>query len=239
MKKIIEITDLTKKFDEKVVLNNISIDINEGEIIGLLGVNGAGKTTFLKLLSGLLKSYEGKIEILDMDPWKQRNKVLKNLGIMIENPIFYEHLTVYENINIHLKYMGVERQLNEKIENVLDIVGLMDVRDVIIKNLSLGMKQRLAIARCISHNPKILLLDEPINGLDPIAIKDIRTLFIKLKEQGTSIIVSSHILGELIQTADSITTIANGRIENLGLVYNLKNKHKENLEDFLIERMRG
>ncbi len=239
MKKIIEVNNLGKEFDSRRILNNVSIDIKSGEIIGLLGVNGAGKTTFLKLISGLLEPIEGSVNVLGMNPWNERSKILKNLGIMIENPVFYEHLTAYENIRIHLEYMSMSDISKEYIESVLELVGLTDAIDKPISKFSLGMKQRLAIGRSISHNPKILLLDEPINGLDPIAIKDIRNLFEKLKSEGTTIILSSHILGEMMQTAESIVVLANGKLEQLGTVENLKNEYKENLEDYLIERMRG
>ena len=235
MKKQIEISNLTKEFDGKTILNHISLDIQEGEVIGLLGSNGAGKTTLLKLLSGLLEPTDGEIHILGQNPWINRDKALRELGILIETPVFYEHLTAYENLNIHLDYMNAD----DNIDDILKLVGLQDVREKRVSKYSLGMKQKLAIARCISHNPKILLLDEPINGLDPVAIKDIRKLFLTLKEKGTTIILSSHILSEVLLTAESIVVISNGNLEHLGSIDKLKEEHKNELENYLIERMRG
>jgi ABC-2 type transport system ATP-binding protein len=167
MDSLIQVRNLCKDFGEKSVLNRVSLEVSEGEIIGLLGANGAGKTTLLKLLSGLLEPTEGQITVSSHNPWNERDKVLKHLGILIETPVFYEHLTAYENLSIHLGYMDVKAD----IDKVLSLVGLDDAKGKQVSKFSLGMKQRLAIARCISHKPKMLLLDEPINGLDPVAIK--------------------------------------------------------------------
>ena len=231
----IEITNLSKEFDQKMILNHISLTVQEGEVIGLLGANGAGKTTLLKLLSGLLEPTDGGIHLLGQNPWDNRDKVLRELGILIETPVFYEHLTAHENLDIHLDYMNSDANIDE----VLKLVGLQDVKGKSVSKYSLGMKQKLAIARCISHNPKILLLDEPINGLDPVAIQDIRKLFLTLKEKGTTIILSSHILSEVLLTAESIVIISNGNLEHLGRIDTLKETHNTELENYLIERMRG
>lgn len=235
MNNIIQVKNLHKDFDENPVLKNVSIKVSEGEIIGLLGANGAGKTTFLKLLSGLLEPTEGQITVYSHNPWKERDKVLKCLGILIETPVFYEHLTAYENLSIHLEYMDVKTD----IDKILSLVELDDVKNKQVSKFSLGMKQRLAIARCISHKPKILLLDEPINGLDPAAIKDIRELFTNLKKDGTTIILSSHILSEILQTAESVVIISNGSLQQLGTIDVLKEQYGDEIENYLIERMRG
>lgn len=235
MDNLIQIRNLCKDYDGKPVLNQVSLEVYEGEIIGLLGANGAGKTTLLKLLSGLLEPTDGRITVFSHNPWNERDKVLKNLGILIETPVFYEHLTAYENLSIHLEYMEIKAD----IDNILSIVGLADAKNKQVSKFSLGMKQRLAIARCISHNPKILLLDEPINGLDPVAIKDIRDLFMNLKKNGTTIILSSHILSEILQTVESIVIISNGNLQQLGTINTLKRQHRDDIENYLIERMRG
>lgn len=234
-KPILQIKNLTKEFDGKIILNNNSLDVSEGEVIGLLGVNGAGKTTLLKLLSGFLEPTEGNIIIMGNDPWKGRDKVLRYLGILIETPIFYDHLTAKENLTIHLEYMGAEAD----IDDILNSVGLDDVEKKPVSKFSLGMKQRLSIARAISHKPKILLLDEPINGLDPVAIANMRELFLNLSNKGTTIILSSHILGEILLTAESIAVISKGKLEHLGYIESLKQQYSNNLENYLIERMRG
>lgn len=235
MDKLIQVRNLCKDFEEKSVLNHVSLEISEGEIIGLLGVNGAGKTTFLKLLSGLLEPTEGQIKISSYDPWNERDMVLRYLGVLIETPVFYEHITAYENLSIHLEYMGVKTD----IDKLFSLVGLDDAKNKQVSKYSLGMKQRLAIARCISHKPRILLLDEPINGLDPVAIKDIRELFINLKRNGITIILSSHILSEILQTAESVVIIANSNLQQLGTIDALKEQHQDEIENYLIERMRG
>lgn len=235
MDKLIQVRNLCKDFEEKSVLNHVSLEVSEGEIIGLLGANGAGKTTFLKLLSGLLEPTEGQIKISSYNPWNERDKVLRYLGVLIETPVFYEHLTAYENLSIHLEYMGVKTD----IDKLFSLVGLDDAKNKQVSKYSLGMKQRLAIARCISHKPRILLLDEPINGLDPVAIKDIRELFINLKGNGITIILSSHILSEILQTAESVVIIANRNLQQLGTIDALKEQHQDEIENYLIERMRG
>lgn len=235
MDSLIQVRNLCKNYGEKSVLNHVSLEVSKGEIIGLLGENGAGKTTLLKLLSGLLEPTEGLITISSHNPWNERDKVLKNLGILIEMPVFYEHLTAHENLSIHLEYMGVKADINK----ILSLVGLDDTKHKQVSKFSLGMKQRLAIARCMSHEPQILLLDEPINGLDPVAIKDIRELMINLKMNGTTIILSSHILSEILQTAESIIVISNGNLHNLGMIESLKQQHGDGIENYLIERMRG
>lgn len=235
MNNIISITNLTKQFDGNNILSNISFNIKEGEIIGLLGANGVGKTTFLKLLSGLLEPDDGEILILEKNPWYEREKILKNIGIMIETPIFYKHLTALENIQIHLEYMGIQ----ENVDKIFKLVGLVGVDKKPVHKFSLGMKQKLGIARAISHNPKILFLDEPINGLDPVAICDIRVLFKNLQQQGTTIILSSHILNEVFETVENIAILSNGSLNNLGQISLLKDRYGSQLESYLIERMRG
>lgn len=235
MENLIQVQKLCKDFGGKTVLNHVSLEVTKGEIIGLLGTNGAGKTTLLKLLSGLLKPTEGQITIFSHNSWNERDKVLKHLGILIETPVFYEHLTAYENLSIHLEYMDMKSE----IDKILSLVGLNDAKNMQVSKFSLGMKQRLAIARSISHKPKILLLDEPINGLDPVAIKDIRELFINLKMNGITIILSSHILSEILQTAESIVIISNGNLQQLGTIDTLKKQYGNEIENYLIERMRG
>ena len=235
MNNIINITNLTKQFEGNNILNNISFNVKEGEIIGLLGANGVGKTTFLKLLSGLIEPDDGEILVLGKSPWYERDKILKNIGIMIETPIFYEHLTALENIQIHLEYMGIK----SNIDKIFKLVGLVGAKEKPVYKFSLGMKQKLGIARAISHNPKVLFLDEPINGLDPVAIRDIRKLFIELKRQGITIILSSHILNEVFETVENIAILSNGHLDNLGKISLLKDRYGNQLENHLIEKMRG
>lgn len=235
MENTINVLNVSRKFDEKMILNRISFQAQKGEIIGLLGANGAGKTTLLKLMSGLLEPDEGEVSILGRNTWYERDKVLKNIGVMIETPVFYEHLTAFENIQIHLEYMGVQTDINQ----ILTLVGLVGVDKKPVSKFSLGMKQKLGIARAISHNPKVLLLDEPINGLDPVAILEVRELLKKLKAQGMTILLSSHILNEVFETVENIVILSNGKLDNLGEIALLKEQYGTKLEYYLIERMRG
>lgn len=234
MNNVITVNALCKNLGDRTVLNRVSLDVNKGEIIGLLGVNGAGKTSFLKLLSGLLKPCQGQIRICAHEPWSERDRVLKHIGVLIETPVFYEHLSAYENIEIHLDYMDSKAN----IDALFSLVGLKEMKDKKVSTFSLGMKQRLAIARCISHNPQILLLDEPINGLDPVAIEEIRTLFLHLKKNGITIVISSHILNEILLTAESVIILSNGNLQELGKIDLLRERYADKIESYLIERMR-
>ncbi len=228
----IETKSLCKNYGEKSILNHVNLGVKSGEVMGLLGANGAGKTTLLKLLCGLLEPTNGDIAVFSQNPREKHDRVLSELGVLIETPVFYTHLTARENLAIHLAYMGKQAD----IEKILARVGLGTVNNPVSK-FSLGMKQKLAIARCISHRPKVLLLDEPINGLDPAAIKEVRALFLELKKEGTTILLSSHILSEVLLTCERLVVLSNGNLENLGSIQTLQETHKDNLENYLIERM--
>lgn len=227
--------NLCKEFDNVAVINRFNIEINEGEICGILGANGAGKTTLLKLIAGLLEPTEGSVKVLGKSSWQEKNLVLSNIGLLIETPVFYEHLSATENLDIHLAYMGKKGDITKALAKV----GLEDVGAKPVSKFSMGMRQRLAIARSIIHNPKILLLDEPINGLDPVAIKEMRELFISLKNQGTTILLSSHILSEVEQTAEKVLVISKGCLVLEAQMSELKATHQNSLEDFLIKQMGG
>lgn len=226
---------LCKEYDGRAVLNRMNINVSAGEIYGILGANGAGKTTLLKLLAGLLEPTEGGAYILGKNTWEDRNVVLSNIGSLIEVPVFYEHLPAAENLSIHLEYMSRDADVRKTLERV----GLDDVGNKPVSKFSLGMRQRLGIARSMIHKPKVLLLDEPINGLDPVAIREMRELFIWLKNEGITILLSSHILSEIEQTVDRVAVIANGSLILEANMNDLKVEHQSNLEDFLITKMSG
>lgn len=226
---------LCKEFDKKAVLSRLEINVRQGEIYGILGANGAGKTTLLKLIAGLLEPTEGGTYVLGKNSWQDRNVVLDSIGSLIEVPTFYEHLSAYENLSIHLAYMGTSADIKKTLERV----GLGDVGNKPISKFSLGMRQRLGIARSFIHNPKVLLLDEPINGLDPVSIREMRELFISLKKEKVTILMSSHILSEVEQTADRVAVIANGRLMLEAAMSELKAEHQSNVEDYLITKMSG
>lgn len=233
---MIKAKNLVKTFSGVDVINNCSIDVSKGYIYGLLGANGAGKTTLFKLLLGLLTPTSGEISILDMKLSNNKNKILRSIGSIIEVPFFYEHLTAKENLEIHLAYMKNE---GLSIEETLNMVGLNSVNTKAVSEFSLGMRQRLAIARALIHKPEILILDEPINGLDPIGIREIRELLLKLKNQGMTILISSHILSEIEHIADIIGVIANGKIVEEVSLEDAKSKYPNGLEDYFFSIMKG
>ncbi len=204
---VIETKNLTKKYKNKTVVNNINMKIEKGKIYGLLGKNGAGKTTTMRMLLNIAKKTSGEILIQG----KQANQeTYKKIGSIIETPGFYENLTATENLTIISKIR--ENYSKENIKRVLKEVSLED-NNKQFKDYSLGMKQRLAIASAIMHKPDILILDEPINGLDPIGIKEIRNLLKKLSEENnTTILISSHILSEIENIADIIGVMDNGKL---------------------------
>lgn len=210
MKNAIKVNGLSKSFNGYKANDNITTTIPEGVIYGLVGRNGAGKTTFMKALLGITVPDEGEIEILGYTG-KELEKARQQIGFIIENPTFYDKLSAIDNLIIRAKLYGVENP-KESAEKVLKLVGLFDKKDMKVKGFSLGMKQSLGIAAAIVNNPKLLILDEPVNGLDPVAIAFMREIFLDLNKNGTTIIISSHILGELQKLATCYGFIVNGRL---------------------------
>lgn len=210
---VVKTTGLTKKVKGKNLVSDVDLHIRKGEIYGFLGQNGAGKTTIMKMLTGIMTPTSGEIELFGQRLTERSKSVLKRVGSIIEYPIFFEHLTAIENLNLHCKYLGYYDE--HGIKQALDMVHLKGIENQYVKEFSLGMKQRLGIARAIITKPELIILDEPINGLDPIGIKDIRALIIMLnKEYGITFILSSHILREMEQVVDRIGVIDNGRLIN-------------------------
>ncbi|KQL39332.1 ABC transporter ATP-binding protein [Bacillus sp. FJAT-25509] len=233
----VKISRLVKTFNKKEVIRNCNMAVPKGRVYGLLGVNGAGKTTILKMLIGLLHPTAGHIKIFGKDIHENKKYILRNVGSIIETPIFYEHLSATENLEIHLSYMGIQ---DIDIKKTLEIVGLNEIGNQPVSQFSLGMRQRLGIARAIIHRPKLLILDEPINGLDPVGIREIRELFLYLvKEYGMTIIVSSHILSEIEQISDVVGIIADGSvIKEIELSTN-KNEIADGLEEYFVNIVKG
>lgn len=205
---VIETRDLTKKFGKEIAVNSLNMHVEKGKIYGLLGKNGAGKTTTMCMLLNLARPSYGEIFIFGENP-RSNPDLYSKIGSIIETPGFYENLSAFDNLRIVSKLRG--NYNSEDILRALEIVGLLDSKDKKFKNFSLGMKQRLGIAAAIMHNPEILILDEPINGLDPIGIIEMRDLFKKLVHiYGTTIIISSHILSEIEVIADVIGVMNKG-----------------------------
>ena len=232
---VIKTEDLVKVLSGVEVIKGCSMTVRQGTIYGLLGANGAGKTTVFKMLTGLLTPTSGKVVVLGMDFTVNRNKVLKNIGSIIEIPIFYEHLSAEENLSLHLAYLDVH---GVDISQALEKVGLVNTGSQPVSKFSLGMRQRLGIARALVHKPKLLILDEPINGLDPRGILEMRKLFIDLvHNHGMTILISSHILSEIEQIADTVGIIANGVIEREATLSQIKTEFPNGLEEYYFEMM--
>lgn len=235
--KVIQVNNLTKCFGEKEVLRDCSMTLSRGTIYGLLGMNGAGKTTLFKLLTGLLCPDYGSIEILGSDMLKERDKMLARIGSLIEAPVFYEHLSAHKNLELHLSYMGTAGMGAEK---ALQMVGLTGIGKKAVSAFSPGMRQRLGIARAIVHEPELLVLDEPINGLDPMGIKQMRELFVNLvREKKTTILFSSHILSETEHIADTVGVLSGGKIVDEADLKELKERKQGSLEDYFFTLMTG
>lgn len=204
---VIETENLTKKYKDKTVVNNVNMKVEKGKIYGLLGKNGAGKTTTMRMLLNMAAKTGGKIILFGNIP---NNNTYRKIGSIIETPGFYENLTAEENLKIISKIRG--NYSKEKIREILSTVSLDD-NNKKYGDFSLGMKQRLGIAAAIMHKPELLILDEPINGLDPIGIKKIRHLLKRLsRENATTILISSHILSEIENIADIIGVMDNGQL---------------------------
>ncbi|MDM5250733.1 ABC transporter ATP-binding protein [Lysinibacillus sp. G4S2] len=211
METVIQIQQLSKSFKGVETVSHVNMNVKKGEIYGFLGPNGAGKTTIMKMILNLVKPTSGEIKIFNHPIAKTSYQYLNKIGSIIEYPEFYERLTAKENLELHCEYVGVYEK--GAVKEALDIVGLSGVENKKIHEFSLGMKQRLGIARAIVTKPEILILDEPINGLDPIGIKDIRELLMLLKEEhGITILISSHIVAEIESIADTIGILHHGKL---------------------------
>lgn len=238
MKEIVISTGrITKNFSGKEVIRDCRISVERGTVYGFLGKNGAGKTTMFKLLLSFLKPTAGTATILGMDSVKENAKILKHTGSLIEAPVFYEHLSAADNLLLHLAYMGLE---NMEVEPALERVGLPGTGTQPVRKFSLGMRQRLAIARAIVHKPEVLILDEPVNGLDPVGMREMRVLFRQLVDQdGMTILLSSHLLSEVQQVTDRIGVIADGRLVLEEDTETIRRNHPVDIEDYLIGVMEG
>ena len=217
---MVRISNVSKSYGQQRALDQVTIPVKKGQICGLVGENGAGKTTLLRILCGLSIPTEGEIEV---------SKNLK-IGSLIEAPALYQNLSAYDN----LKYLGLQLgldHLNSRVDEVLDVIGLATVsKKKKSKNFSLGMRQRLAIGMAILDQPDFLILDEPINGLDPSGIKEVRKLLLELKEkQGMTVLISSHLLSELEQIADYFVMMSKGRVLEILEQDHLAHKMKKNI----------
>lgn len=213
MEKAIAINGITKSFGEKMVLNNITIDIQKGEIFGLLGPSGAGKTTLIKILTGQLKAENGNSVINGTDSQKLTGKDYSGFGIMMDNFGVYERLSCFDNLKVFANVYGIR---NEKINEALEKVGLAKAKKTPAANLSKGMKSRLRLARVFMINPGILFLDEPTSGLDPATADEIQKMILAEKEKGKTIFLTTHTMAEAEKLCDNIALLNEGNIVEYG-----------------------
>lgn len=220
---ILETKELTKKFGRQKAVDNLSLQIEKNSVYGLLGPNGAGKSTTLKMITGMLHKTSGEI-LFEDKPWSRAD--LEKIGALIEMPPLYDNLTAWENLKVRTLLLGLP---DSRIKEVLEIVDLKNTGKKKSGQFSIGMKQRLGIAIALLNHPRLLILDEPTNGLDPLGIQELRDLIKSFPEQGITVILSSHIMAEVEQIADHIGIINNGRLEYQNAI-----NHQENLEELFM-----
>ena len=234
MKEIVKTTDLTKRYGDLCPVNHLDLSVKEGKIYGFLGPNGAGKSTTLKMLLGLVHPTAGEIELFgERLTEKSRVALLRGVGSLIESPAYYGHLTARENLRVYAEILALPEK---NIDEVLKIVRLDRQEGKRTSAFSLGMKQRLGLASALLGFPKLLILDEPTNGLDPSGIQEMRELIRSLPERyGMTVIVSSHLLSEVERIADDVGIIAHGRMKYQGELARLEQTaHGESLEDIFL-----
>jgi ABC-2 type transport system ATP-binding protein len=215
--------NITKIFNGNIAVNQVNLEINEGELFGLLGPNGAGKTTFISILCTLLKPTFGGAWIFDYDVVKKQNKVRKLIGIVFQDPSLDEELTAFENIDFHGRLYKISKDIRKKrIDDLLRLVDLEGKKDKLVKTFSGGMRRRLEIARGLLHFPKVLFLDEPTLGLDPQTRRCIWDYIRKLKEEGVTIILTTHYMEEADNLCDRLAIMDRGRIVTVGTPEQLK-----------------
>lgn len=221
---ILSTKNICKNFKKQIAVNNVTISIPESTVYGLLGPNGAGKSTLLKMITGMISPTSGEIKFCG-EKWNRRH--LSNIGSLIESPPLYENLTAWENMKVRATMLNIPMS---RIESILDLVELSNTKNKLSGQFSMGMKQRLGIALALLNNPKLLILDEPTNGLDPIGIQDLRELICSFPSKGITVVLSSHILSEVEQIVDYIGIISNGILGFEGKMTGIKDLEKLFLE---------
>lgn len=240
---VLKVDSVCKKIKRREIIKNISFTINKGDICGFIGPNGAGKTTLIRLITGLIKKDKGNIFLNGYDVEKDRRHALVNLGAIVQEPIFFSYLTG-EKALLNLALLNenmTKKKRKDKVLEVLKIVGLYDRRKDKVSTYSLGMNQRLGIAQALLNNPKIIILDEPANGLDPMGMIELRELILKLnKENGITFFISSHLLDELQKICNKLVVIRTGEVIWSGDTKTLLNETKgKTLEETFVSLMKG
>lgn len=223
--KLLEIKDLTKRFGDFTALDSLNLDVTSHRIFGLLGLNGAGKSTTMRCILTLIRPTSGTILYKGKNLLQNRNNILGHIGAMVEKADHYLNLTAFENLVMHTKLYGISPE-KKYLGELLDLVGLSAQSHKTVKTFSQGMKQRLGIASTLVHRPELIILDEPSNGLDPQGIIDLRNLILRLKnDMHKTIIVSSHLLNEIEQVADDFAIIHRGKTVTQGTVADMVSKN--------------
>jgi sodium transport system ATP-binding protein len=227
---MLKIESITKKFSKFTALDNISFEVKEGEIFGLLGENGAGKTTMLRILSTIMSPNDGTAKILNYDILKDSEKVRSCIGILFGGETgLYDRLTARENISYFAELNDMPKEnINSRIDELVKIFDMGEYIDKKVAGFSKGMKQKVSFARAIVHNPKVILLDEPTSGLDVTAIIEVHNFILNCKKEGKTIVFSSHTMSEVEELCDRIAIIHKGKIMDVGTQEELKNKYKLN-----------
>ena len=234
---MLEIQKLNKSYRRRKIINNLNMTVYKGDIYGFLGANGEGKTTTIRMITSLIKADSGDIIINGKSVINCKNEAIRNIGAMVEAPKFYENMSGYENLELMAKIMpGIS---DRDIQNVLDLVGLKDRGRDKFKEYSMGMKQRLGIANALLGDPKLIILDEPSNGLDPYGMKEINNLIVSLaKRCDKTFIISSHLLHEMEGICNRIGILHSGKLCIEGEVRTLINDNKvENLEELFFKKV--
>ncbi len=225
---VLELKNVSKSFGKRKIIDNISLKVNSGEIFGFLGPNGSGKTTTIKMILRLIDSDEGEIKVNGFDNRKQFEQAMECIGAIVENPDMYKYMSGIDNLKLHARIRNIDER---RIYEVLEMVGLKDRAKDKVGKYSLGMKQRLGLALTLLHNPKVLILDEPTNGLDPAGIKQLRDILKKIShEENVAVFVSSHILTEMQQMCDRVAVLDNGKIVKIEQITNSKEEKIETIE---------
>lgn len=234
---VLELKNVSKSYGKRKVIDDISLEVKEGEIFGFLGANGSGKTTTIKMILRLIDLDSGKITVNGYDTKKQFEKAMECIGAIVENPDLYKYMSGLENLKLHARIRKVSAK---RIEEVLELVDLKERAKDKVGKYSLGMKQRLGLALTLLHNPKVLILDEPTNGLDPAGIKKLRDILKEIShKEGVAVFVSSHILSEMQLMCDKVAVLDNGKIAKIENISNAEESSTETVEIRVKEKERA